>query len=173
MALRGSKLSLGSTFCTPVDIDTTPIPSRPGLSHRGAAQQRIDNKSCGGCHSKFEPLAFGLERDDGLGAFHVRDPHGNDLREDGEVLFPGEAKPRPFKTSAELMDLLANSERVRESLTWKIAQFSLGRPLAAREAQTVENIHRESQKQGGTWQAVIGALIMSDLVRTTPTEASE
>ena len=32
-------------------------------------------------------------------------------------------------TPAELMDLLAASERVRETMTWKLTQFSLGRPM--------------------------------------------
>ncbi len=112
----------------PPGTDTTPVPVSPGMSHRVSAQQRIDDKSCGGCHKKFEPLAFGLEKYDGLGSFQMKDHHGNILREDGEVLFPGDAEPIAFANASELMDLLAKSDRVAESLTWKVTQFSLGRP---------------------------------------------
>jgi hypothetical protein len=157
----------------PAGVDTTPVPPRPGLSHRGAAQRRIEDRSCGGCHSKFEPLAFGLEKYDGLGTFKVKDHHGNSLREDGEVLFPGDAKPISFKTSAELMDLLAKSDRVGESLTWKVTQFSLGRPLGSDDAPIVQQIHRAAQKNGGTWPSVITAILTSDLVRMTRTESGE
>jgi hypothetical protein len=103
----------------------------------------------------------------------VKDHHGNSLREDGEVLFPGDAKPISFKTSAELMDLLAKSDRVGESLTWKVTQFSLGRPLGSDDAPIVQQIHRAAQKNGGTWPSVITAILTSDLVRMTRTESGE
>lgn len=155
----------------PPEADTTPVPARPGLSHRGAAEKRIADKSCGGCHSKFEPLAFALEKYDGLGTFHEKDPHGNNLREDGEVLFPGESSPVAYKSAADLMDLLATNDRVHESLTWKVCQFSLGRPLGFPDAPVVQKIHAEARKKGGTWPALMTALVTSDLVRLTRTEA--
>ena len=72
----------------PPGLDVTPVPTRAGLSQRVIAEMRITNKSCGGCHAKFEPLAFGLERFDGTGAYHEIDEHGNRLRDDGNILFP-------------------------------------------------------------------------------------
>lgn len=163
----------GMVSAPPPGLDTTPVPSQPGLSQRGVAESRITNQSCGGCHSRFEPLAFGLERYDGVGAFHVKDEHGNTLREDGEILIPGAAKPIPYKTSAELMTLLANSERVKESLTWKVTQFALGRPLVSADARIVKQIHQSSQKQGGTYASLITAIVTSDLVLMTRTEKSK
>ncbi len=77
----------------------------------------------------------------------------------------------PFDSSAELMDLLAASDRVRHSLTWKITQFAVGRPLGAEDAAVVDRIHRTAQDAGGTWQAVMTAIVTSDLVLTTRTEA--
>nr|NIP95096.1 DUF1592 domain-containing protein [Akkermansiaceae bacterium] len=156
----------------PPGVDTTPVPARPGLSHRDSAEKRIADKSCGGCHGKFEPLAYGLEKYDGLGTFHQKDQHGNTLREDGEVLVPGEATPVPYKTISELMDILAGSDRVNQSITWKVTQFSLGRPLGANDAPTVAGIHQAARRNGGTWQALLTALVTSDLVRMTSTEPS-
>ncbi|WP_197533656.1 DUF1592 domain-containing protein [Symmachiella dynata] len=162
----------GMVKSPPPGLDTTPVPSSPGLSQRHIGEQRIANTACGGCHSKFEPLAFGLEKYDGLGAFHDKDEHGNELRSDGEVLFPGTAQPVKYQTSAELMDLLANSERVRETLTWKLTQFALGRPLGAADAPIVGEIDQAAQQNGGTYSALITAIVMSDLVQTTRTEAT-
>lgn len=163
----------GTVNDPPPGLDTTPVPSKPGQSHRGSAEKRISNVSCGGCHKKFEPLAFGLEKFDGLGAFHKKDEHGNVLREDGEILFPGESKPVKYATSAELMNLLAGSERVQKSFTWKVTQFVLGRPLVAADAQTIEKIHKSAQKEGGTYAALITSIVMSDLVQMTRTEQTE
>ncbi len=161
----------GTVKDPPPGLDTTPVPSKPGLSQRHIAEQRIANVACAGCHVKFEPLAFGLEKFDGLGAFHNQDEHGNQLRDDGEILFPGTAKPISYQTSAELMDLLAKSPRVQKSITWKLTQFALGRPLVAAEARVIDQIHQAAQKNSGTYSSLITAIVLSDLVQTTRTES--
>ncbi|MED5454021.1 MAG: DUF1592 domain-containing protein, partial [Verrucomicrobiota bacterium] len=157
----------------PPCVDTTPRPTKPGLTQRSIAEGRVANKACGGCHGKFEPLAYGLEMYDGIGVFHQKDEHGNRLRQDGEVLFPGTDKPIPYQTSKELMQLLSASDRVNQCLTWKIAQFALGRPLGQSDALALEKIHEEAQRRGGTYPSVIRAIIKSDLVRKTETEVDE
>jgi len=155
----------GTVKDPPPCVDTSPVATKAGLTKRGIAEQRISNKSCGGCHAKFEPLAFGLEKFDGIGAYHVKDKHGNALREDGNILLPGEAKAIDYKTVSELMDYLAASPRVGETLTWKIAQFALGRPLASGDRPEIEKIHQAATNTGGTYAAVIRPIVMSDLVR--------
>ena len=157
----------------PPCVDTTPVPTKPGLTQRAIAETRLANASCGGCHSKFEPLAFGLEKFDGTGAYHEKDEHGNKLREDGEILLPGTDLPIRYQSVSELMNLLAASERVRETLSWKIAQFALGRPLVAADVPVLEKIHALAQKNGGTYESVITAIVMSDLVQTTRTESGK
>ncbi|MFG0265704.1 MAG: DUF1592 domain-containing protein [Rhodopirellula sp. JB055] len=149
----------------PPGVDTTPVPPSPGMTHRDVAEDRIRNESCGGCHIKFEPLAFGLEQFDGLGAFHRQDEFGNTLRSDGQLVIPGEAKPQKYKTPAELMKLLSSSDRVRETLTWKVTQFALGRPLGARDATEVQRIHEAATDAGGRYADLVTAVVMSDLVQ--------
>jgi hypothetical protein len=157
----------------PADADTTPIAASAGQSRRSIAEGRVESVSCGGCHKRFEPLAFGLEKYDGLGVYHEQDEHGNDLSEHGEIQFPGEAEPVEFRTTVELMDLLAQSERVQETITWKLTQFAVGRPLGADDRPYVDEIHGKSQTAGGTYAALIAAIAVSDLVRTTRTEPYE
>lgn len=149
----------------PPCVNTTPVPTAKGVTQRTIAEARLKNEACGGCHAKFEPLAFGLEKFDGLGSYHNEDEHGNTLREDGQILIPGEAAPRSYRTSAELMDLLAASPRVAETLTWKITQFAMGRPLGASDAPAVSQIHQAATSAGGTYQATIEAIVLSDLVQ--------
>ena len=163
----------GTVKDPPPGLDITPVPSKPGLSQRVIAEQRIANVSCGGCHTKFEPLAFGLEKYDGLGAYHDKDEHGNKLPEDGEILFPGTPKPVKYQTSAELMDLLAGNQRVRETITWKLTQFALGRPVVAADAPIVAKIHEVAQADGGTYPSLLTAIVTSDLVRMTRTERTQ
>ncbi len=155
----------------PPGTDTTPVPARPGLTKRAISEKRIADASCGGCHSKFEPLAFALEKYDGLGSRHDRDEHGNLLREDGKISLPGNGKTIHYRTTAELMDLLAGSERVRETLAWKLAQFALGRPLLGSDRRILGGIYAAARKNGGSYQELMTAIVLSDLVTSTRTES--
>jgi len=166
-------LLFGEVGDPPPGLDTSPVPTAPGRSHRSVAMERVESGTCGGCHAKFEPLAFGLEKFDGLGSRHEIDEHGNELREDGEILFPGAAKPVSYGAAAEMMDLLAGNDRVRRTITRKLTQFAMGRPLVAGDESAVEWIHRSAQASGGTYQDLITAIVMSDLVQTTRTEFEE
>jgi hypothetical protein len=71
------------------------------------------------------------------------------------------------------MDLLAGNERVKETITWKLAQFALGRPLESKDMPALDRIHGAAQKNGGTYGSVITAILMSDLIRTTRTESDD
>ena len=155
----------------PPGVDTTPVPPKPGLSTRAIAEGRLAISSCSGCHQKFEPLAFGLSRFDGIGAYREKDHHGNVLRDDGEVTLPGQDKAVKFSSPAEFMDLLARSGRVRINFTRKVTQFALGRPLVESDGPELEKIHKAAQAAGGTYAATVTAVVMSDLVQATGTEA--
>jgi hypothetical protein len=157
----------GTVNAPPPCVNVVPPPTKAGLTQRGIAAARVANENCGVCHVRFEPLAYGLEKFDGIGAYHEKDKHGNALRDDGEVLFPGDAKPIKYESSAELMKLLASSQRVQESLTWKVTQFALGRPLVAADAPIVHRIHEAAQQGGGTYSSLISAVVLSDLVQLT------
>lgn len=153
----------GAVKDPPPGVDTTPVASAPGLSQRTVAEQRLEDQSCAGCHVKFEPLAFGLERYDGLARYSRQDHFGNDLREDGEIRIPGSAAPVKYETSRELMDLLAKSPRVQQNLIWKLAQFALGRPVATSDRPHLDALY-ESVGDEQTYQNVILHLATSPLI---------
>ena len=109
----------------PPCVDTTrvgPAGPQPAQHRRETHRQRQLRPH------KFEPLAFGLERFDGLGSYFEKDNHGNRLREDGQIRFR-RSWADCHRTSGELMNHLAASDRVRQSITWKLTQYALGRPL--------------------------------------------
>lgn len=161
----------GSVNDPPPCVDTTPKPSEPGLTQRGIAEERVANPACGGCHSRFEPLAYGLEKFDGLGTYRETDEHGNPLREDGEVVFPHTGETVSYETADELMNILARSGRAVETITWKLAQFALGRPPDAGDAAALKAAHAAARADGGTYAATVRAIALSDLVLKKRTEA--
>ena len=154
----------------PPCVDVTPVPTGSGLSQRDIATKRIENKSCGGCHGKFEPLAFAMEPFDGLGRFQRQDRHGNRLREDGLLHVPGDTAQQPYETSLELMDFIAHHPRAQATLTWKVVQFAIGRPLMVEDAEAVEAIHQASMAQGGSWASLMKALVTHPWFTTIQTE---
>ncbi|MEJ6579273.1 MAG: DUF1592 domain-containing protein [Akkermansiaceae bacterium] len=153
----------GSVKDPPSGVDTTPVPSAPGMSHRVVAERRMLDESCGGCHAKFEPLAFGLEQFDGLARYANRDHFGNDLREDGEILIPGTSELIKYENSRQLMDLLAKSPRVRQNIIWKLTQFALGRPIAHSDRPHLDTLFQNVQDQQ-TYQNVLLHLATSPLI---------
>ena len=102
-----------------------------------------------------------------------KDSLGNLLRDDGKILIPGEAKALDFKSSAELMDLLSQSDRVSHSLTWKITQFAMGRPLGAKDVREVDKIHQRAKNNGSTYQSIIHSIATSDLIHTKELEENK
>ncbi len=160
----------GGVTSAPPGTDTTPIPPKPGQSRRGVSEARMSKGECGGCHAKFEPLAFGLEKFDALGVWSDRDEHGNAQREDGNILFPGAAEPVAYESVDELLDMLATNDRVARNITRRVAQFAAGRPLGNADAAVLDLIHQKAAADGGTWPALIKAIALSDLTRLTPTE---
>ncbi|MGI9242105.1 MAG: DUF1585 domain-containing protein, partial [Verrucomicrobiales bacterium] len=96
---------------------------------------------------------------------------GNSLREDGVVPIPGEPEPATYENAAELMDLLAGSDRVAQTITRKVTQFALGRPLTSGDRAGLEKIHLAAQKNGGTYRSLIRAIIASDLVQKNPAKS--
>ena len=145
----------------PPGLDLTPVPTAPGRTHRMVAVDRIQNEACGGCHKRFEPLAFGLERYDGLGTYRETDEHGNELRMDGEILFPGQASPVAYDSTAELATLLATSDRVAECLTRKVIQFCIARPLDVSDANRVREVHQNAGGQKATYQAIVRETLLA------------
>lgn len=160
----------------PPGIDTTPPPVEPGASQRTASEGRVENPSCGGCHSRMEPLSWGIERYDATGAYAEIDPLGNDLLQDGSVIFPGRSGgPVPYATTAELAALFGESDEVMSCMAQKSTQFAMGRPLHRGEKAdgcTLAAIDERFLASAGTYADLMVAIALSPAFRNivTPVE---
>jgi hypothetical protein len=161
---------------TPPGVDTTVPDVAPGASQRVHSQARVDNPACAGCHGQIEPLAWGLERFDATGVWRTEDHVGNELREDGFILFPsnpanpGSKERSPFSTTAQMTDLLAGSERVRECAVLKYAQFAMGRPLAKGDGCSLAVVRQRLFGSRGSYRDLVVATVTSPMFQTTPIE---
>jgi hypothetical protein len=98
-------------------------------------QHRVD-PTCAGCHARMDPIGFGLENFDGIGAYRTTDS-GAPV-EAGGRLVSGEE----FKNAAELRTILTTKKRADfyRCLTEKTLTYALGRGLEYYDRPAVAKI---------------------------------
>ncbi len=123
-----------------------PPPGVPNLSEAKAGvtasvRQQLEahrtNPTCAACHRRMDPLGFGLENYDGIGAWRTTDA-GSPIDATGEL-----PDGRTFDGPVALRSIL---ERERDAfaraLTVKLLTYALGRGLTPADRQTVRTIAR-------------------------------
>jgi hypothetical protein len=154
----------------PPGVDTTQPDIEPGKSQRFYSEERTTNPSCAGCHRQIEPLSWGLERFVADGTYRLEDWHGNALREDGYIHFVGEIDEHHYETLGEMMDLLAQSDQVRDCMGRKVTQFAIGRSLLPTDQCSVDQALERFAGSPGTWRDVVLAVTLSPGFRTIAVE---
>jgi hypothetical protein len=158
----------GEIGSPPPGVDTTPPEVEPGETQRTYSEGRVDNPACGGCHSRMEPLAWGIERYDSTGAYADEDANGNELKQDGYLLFDPGSDPAPYATTAELNELLAESESVKTCMADKATQFAMGRKVHGDPDTTcsLDAIHERFLTTDGTYHDLMVAIALSPMFRS-------
>ncbi|MEM6994448.1 MAG: DUF1588 domain-containing protein [Myxococcota bacterium] len=132
------------------------------LTPREASEFRFGLEPvCVGCHTQFEPIAYGFERYGADGRYSLTDEQGRDLFSDG-VLPAGADRPEiVFADAAELLSALGDLDPVHRCLVENMAEFGYGRP-AHWAGEFLPNAVTGFQDDGLTFDALVGALAGSD-----------
>lgn len=128
-----------------------------------------NNPTCWGCHSQFEPLAYGFDRFDAAGRYVGEvDAQGRPLPIDGwmtdDLSLDESAQPH-YADMAELMKLMAESETVQACMAEHFIAFSTGRASSAVEKTFAQPVHEAQARSGGTLPAMVEAVTTSELFR--------
>ena len=128
-------------------LNAPPPPPPPGVppldeskaGETGTLRQQMEehrkNPACASCHSRMDPLGFGLENFNAIGAWRTQD--GKFPVDASGVLPDG----RAFQTPAQLKTLLhQDRERSSSCLVEKLLTYSLGRGLERYDRPTVAGI---------------------------------
>jgi Protein of unknown function (DUF1592)/Protein of unknown function (DUF1588)/Protein of unknown function (DUF1587)/Protein of unknown function (DUF1595)/Protein of unknown function (DUF1585) len=157
---------LSNVLCTPPPpppdnippLDSTVVP--PGTSLRDQLNAHVANPVCGACHNLMDPIGFGLEHFDAIGAWRDRD--GTAVIDATGVL--------PDKTAFDGAVQLAagikkNTTAVSACVTQKIFAYSLGRdPLPADRCQT-DQLIASFAGANYNFRSLIMQMIASDTFR--------
>jgi Protein of unknown function (DUF1592)/Protein of unknown function (DUF1588)/Protein of unknown function (DUF1587)/Protein of unknown function (DUF1595)/Protein of unknown function (DUF1585) len=133
----------------PQDVDATPPELDPNATTRERFGQHSADPACRGCHQLIDPLGFGFEAYDGVGAFRATE-NGLPIDATGEVIqLEAGADPVAFDGPAELAAILAQARTTNACVVHHWVRFSAGREPTAEDACTIETITDRLIENGG------------------------
>jgi hypothetical protein len=146
-----------------------PPPDVPPLSEDttfGTLRERLEahraDPVCSGCHSVMDPLGFGLENFDAVGAYRTMDGtaaiDATGTLPDGKTAFNG---------AAELSAALSKDPSFAACVTRKFMTFAVGRLLNQRDdAAWVSYLSGRAAGAGGSLKAIIRTVMLSEGFRS-------
>jgi mono/diheme cytochrome c family protein len=126
-------------------------------SLRKRMEQHRSNPACATCHQKMDPLGFGLENFDGVGAWRAFD---GKFKIDPAGTLPG---GEVFNGPAELRKvLLGKSDQFRRNLSEKLLTYALGRGLEYYDRCAVIEIVKKLKSGSDRFSALVVAIVQSE-----------
>lgn len=118
---------------------------------------------CAGCHSRIDPIGFGLERYDGQGRFRLHDVG----RPECEIAGDGalEDLDATFHGPAELAGVLLDSGHLDDCAMEHLYRFTVGRDARAVDDAAVASLSSRFEGSGGRLEDVLLDLVSSEAFR--------
>ncbi|HEY1064955.1 MAG TPA: DUF1588 domain-containing protein, partial [Pirellulales bacterium] len=183
------KLLAGSVPDVPITVDAR-VPEDPHKTFRERVELATGRTECWKCHQRMNPLGLPFESFDDFGRFRteealehpdnvVRKAKGNegDLYRTRPVVTNGQLQGTgdlnldgDVQNAFELIDRLAKSDRVRQSIIRHAFRFYMGRNETLDDSPTLIAADRAYLASGGSFKSVIVSLLTSDsfIYRTSP-----
>lgn len=145
----------------PPDVNDAPPPPVPGQTTRERFAIHTESATCAGCHALMDPIGWGFEHFDAIGAYRTEDL-GAPVDASGELTQTRDIDGE-FEGAAELGARLASSEQVEDCVVDLWFEYGVGRvDRDGCEADTARERFRES---GGTMQELILGIVQTDAFR--------
>ncbi|HZY85246.1 MAG TPA: DUF1592 domain-containing protein [Gemmataceae bacterium] len=151
-------------------LGTPPPPPPPGVDElkegkdvelKGSLRQRMEQHraepGCATCHQRMDPLGFGFENFDAVGAW--RDKDGKHAIDPSGVLPNGQS----FKGPAELKVILkGRTDAFARCLAEKLLTYALGRGVERSDRCAVDEIARNLAREQYKFSALVIQIVKSD-----------
>ncbi|MFT5468302.1 MAG: hypothetical protein ACI8UO_003411 [Verrucomicrobiales bacterium] len=176
------KLLAGRVPDVPITVDAQ-VPEDPHKTFRERVEAVTHADECWKCHQHMNPLGLPFEVFDDFGRYRLNEPleypeHliAKPTKKNGADTY----KTKPVQTLGallgtddsnldgkvedpfELIDRLAKSERVRQSIIRHAFRFFMGRNEMLSDSQTLIDADRAYVDSGGSFKAVVVSLLTSD-----------
>ena len=176
------KLLAGRVPDVPITVDAQ-VPDDPHKTMRERVEGATHKNECWKCHQHMNPLGFVFESFDDFGRYRteesrehpenlVRPGNGRDVADvyktspiDSRGTLNGTGDSQldgDLKDAFELIDRLARSERVRQSIIRHAFRFFMGRNEMPSDSRTLIEADQAYVSSGGSFKAVVTSLLTSD-----------
>lgn len=176
------KLLAGRVPDVPITVDAK-VPEDPHLSLRERVESVTTKHECWKCHQHMNPLGYPFEIYDDFGRYRTNESleHPDNVQQqangknDADLFktkpvvatgsLEGTGDPQldgNVQDAFELIDRLAASARVRQSIIRHAFRFFLGRNEMPSDSQTLIDADKAYVTSGGSFNAVIVSLLTSD-----------
>ncbi|MGA2724113.1 MAG: DUF1592 domain-containing protein [Bryobacteraceae bacterium] len=182
VVIRG-KYILQEILGTPPDPPPPDVPPLDeaavgtSLSLRQQMEKHRSNAVCASCHSKMDPLGFGLENYDAVGKWRTLD--GKFPVDASGTLPNGQTFATPSEMRAALVSMLPQFAR---AVVEKLMMYALGRGIAPYDRRAIDQITGKLADEGYPFQTAIYEIVRSapfqmrrgELIQTqTPVKTKE
>jgi len=176
------KLLAGHVPDVPITVDAQ-VPDDPHMTFRERVGGVTQKKECWKCHQYMNPLGLPFEVFDDFGRYRLDEPleypehlvarttkkNGADTYKTKAVSTLGELSGTgdpgldgAVKDPMDLIDRLARSDRVRQSIIRHAFRFFMGRNEMLTDSKTLIAADRAYVENGGSFNAVVVSLLTSD-----------
>jgi hypothetical protein len=160
-------------------LGTPPPPPPPGVAElpddkkeplKGTLRQRLEqhrsNPVCASCHSRLDPIGFGFENFDAIGAW--RDKDGEHPVDSSGTLTDGNS----FRGPAQLAAILKNKKSLfARNFSEKMLTYALGRGIEPADRCHVDEIAAALAGKDYRFSALVTAIVQSDPFRLRRSES--
>ena len=153
-------------------LGTPPPPPPPGVGElkdegealKGTLRQRMEqhrkDPGCASCHSRMDPIGFGLENFDAIGAW--RDKDGLEPVDASGTLPDGKSFNGPGELKKILLDKKQSFVR---NLNEKLLTYAIGRGVESTDKCNIDEMAKQVAAKGFRFSSLVDAVIMSDPFR--------
>lgn len=150
-----------------VDVDQPPMSKTPGACKNVRYAEHRSNTVCASCHSRVDPIGFGLENFDKQGRYRTFEDDRPECPIDGKgTLNPGQS----FVGAKGLAPLLAESPQFLTCFSEHFVRFAVGRRLDTTDAARIEWLSSEMSKKGNSFEALVRAYVTHENFRVREEE---
>jgi hypothetical protein len=151
--------------------DVPPPPAVPPLAPPEAGKEKImsvrermnahlNSPSCKACHGFIDPIGFGLEAYDAVGAWRTLDSAGKPVDTKGTL--PGALA---FDDADGLMNHLRNGNDFQKCLTKKLFAYANGRSVTSNDSVYLDSIAAQLAQGKGSLDELIELIVLSPTFR--------
>jgi hypothetical protein len=141
--------------------DVAPDPS-PDSTTRERFEEHTADPVCASCHSMIDPIGFGMENYDAMGAFRTMD---GEFPVDASGVLTATDVDGPFEGAVELAHKLADSAIVRACVTDQWFTFAFGRTPSFEDGCTTDLVNEAFAASGYNVRELLVRLVSTDAFR--------